>query len=288
MLIMELNEDNSEKVVYDYEDYPIYIKRAYLSLYPDYSALAHWHEDIELIYVLSGEMQYTVNGKTTTISETNGIFINSKQMHFGFSAKKQECDFICIRLHPMLLCANFAYESNYVSPIIGGSLSFIHLKREIPWQSEILDAVLKIYKIKDEKNAPLLVQSLFWHFWSVLFENVAAIKQGKIKNSDFSVLKNMLGFIHKNYQEKISLEEISKAGAVGNSKCCKLFSKYIGQTPNAYLTNYRLQKGLELLKTTDMTVSEIALLVGFCGGSYFAEIFKKKHKISPTKFRAKQ
>ena len=55
MLSLEMRDDRSEKVRYDYTDYPIYIRRALLSSYPGYAAPTHWHDDIEFIAVLSGE-----------------------------------------------------------------------------------------------------------------------------------------------------------------------------------------------------------------------------------------
>ena len=56
-IIMELNENYSEKICYDIPQYPAYIRRGLLSQYPNYSAPNHWHDDIELIAVLSGEME---------------------------------------------------------------------------------------------------------------------------------------------------------------------------------------------------------------------------------------
>ena len=85
MLSLEMRDDRSEKVRYDYTDYPIYIRRALLSSYPGYAAPTHWHDDIEFIAVLSGEMQYNVNGEIVTLAENEGIFVNARQMHFGFS-----------------------------------------------------------------------------------------------------------------------------------------------------------------------------------------------------------
>ena len=84
---------------------------------------------------------------------------------------------------------------------------------------------------------------------------------------------------------KITLADIAASGAVGQSKCCKLFAKYIGQTPNLYLIQYRLGKSTELLKNTDMTVTEIAYAVGFNGSSYYAEAFRKWCGKSPMEYR---
>ena len=84
MLFLELKDDRSEKVRYDYTDYPIYIRRALLSEYPGYAAPTHWHDDIEFISVISGEMKYNVNGEIITLRENDGLFVNARQIHFGF------------------------------------------------------------------------------------------------------------------------------------------------------------------------------------------------------------
>lgn len=95
----------------------------------------------------------------------------------------------------------------------------------------------------------------------------------------------MIGFIQQNHTVKITLADIAASGAVGQSKCCKIFAKYIGYTPNAYLTQYRLDKSTELLKNTDMPVMEIAHAVGFNGSSYYAEAFRKWSGKSPSAYR---
>ena len=95
----------------------------------------------------------------------------------------------------------------------------------------------------------------------------------------------MTGYIQKFYREKITLKDIAFSGAVGQSKCCKLFKKYIGVTPNTYLIQYRLHQSTWYLKNTDMTVTEIAQTVGFSGGSYYAEAFGKLCNKSPSEYR---
>lgn len=288
MVIMKLNDDRSEKALYDYTDYPIYIRRALLSDYPEYAALAHWHDDIEIIYVMYGEMQYNINGEIITLRENNGVFVNTRQMHFGFSPDKKECDFICVRLHPLILCATSAYERDYVLPVLHNrNAAFIKLSADVPWQKEIFEIIGNMYSVKDEKSAPLKIQNMFLNIWIHLYENISYENSPKTQNTDLSVLKNMIGFIQRNYAVKISLAEIAAAGAVGQSKCCKVFAKYIGQTPNVYLTGYRLNKSIELLKNTDMSMTEIADAVGFGGSSYYAETFRKWRGKSPSEYRKK-
>lgn len=286
MIFMKLKDDRAENVQYDYADYPIYIRRGLLSYYPNYAAPMHWHDDIELIAVLSGEMQYNVNGEIVTLKENEGIVVNSRQLHFGFSKKHGECDFICVLLHPLMLCGSLAYERDFVLPILHNrNTAFVKLSREVTWQREILSEIESIYSVKDEKSAPMKVQTSFLKIWTRLYEEIAPEEQAETKNSDLFILKNMVGFIQQSYTVKISLADIAAAGAVGQSKCCKLFSKYIGQTPNMYLTQYRLDKSTKLLKGTDMTVTEIAHAVGFGSGSYYAEAFRKWSGKSPSEYK---
>ena len=56
-MVLDMRDDRSEKVKYDYADYPIYIKKALLSTYSNFRAPIHWHDDMEFIYVVSGEMK---------------------------------------------------------------------------------------------------------------------------------------------------------------------------------------------------------------------------------------
>ena len=85
MITIDVKEDLSENVIYDYADCQAGIHYDLLSSYPNYSGVSHWHDDIELILILSGEMKYNVNGNIFPLHKNEGIFVNSRQLHFGFS-----------------------------------------------------------------------------------------------------------------------------------------------------------------------------------------------------------
>ena len=63
-----LRRDNSEIVKYNSTEVPIYLRGGRLSDYPNFSEIAHWHNDIELIALLDGEMQFNVNGNILPLS----------------------------------------------------------------------------------------------------------------------------------------------------------------------------------------------------------------------------
>lgn len=287
MIYIDLKDDLSEKMVYDYPDCPAYTIHELLSHYPNYSAVSHWHDDIEFLFIQSGQMQYNVNGEILTLEQGQGIFVNSRQMHYGFSREHKECEFTCILIHPMLLCTSPAYEKNFVLPLIqNNEVPFFIFDPNISWQALILEQMAEIYEHRKDNTAPLQILSSFSLIWALLVENLpASSRSDKNMNNDLSAIRNMTGFIQQNYASKISLSDIAAAGSVGISKCCKLFSRYFSQSPNLYLNQYRLDKSALLLRETDMTITEIALSTGFSGASYYAETFRKWAGMSPGEFR---
>lgn len=280
----DLNADRSENVKYDFEDFPIYLRRSPLSLCEDYRYDAHFHSDWEFIVILSGDMDYNIDGEVVTIREGEGIFVNSGHIHFGFSEKKEECEYICMLVHPSLFCTNPYTERHYVLPLMQDmNLPYRLLSRE----DGIVGRILEINNLRESAAADYLLKAQTCLFG--IFEDLCAEKK---KNSvlalpkrNFSEMKAMLEFIDGHYGEKISLGDIAKAAHVSKNSCILIFKQFVGSTPANYLMNYRLQKGVSLLENTDKTVTEIAYAVGFSGGSYFAETFKAAFGYSPVKYK---
>lgn len=303
-LLLELKEENLENVQYNIQDFPVYVRRGRLSAYPGYSANVHWHDDIELIAVLSGHMLYNINGTILPLEAGDGVFVNSRQLHFGFSKNRSDCDFICVLLHPFRLCHSRYLEQSYLFPVIHNDrFTYCHLHRGNDWQQEILDGVLQIYRLQDSPTFPLLSQSIFYHLWARLYEHCqdgttpaqsakepgtfdkAAVPSRQAQN--LAILKDMLQFIQGNFSQKLTLEDIAASGGVCKSTCCALFRQYLKQSPLSYVTVCRLNKSVELMDTTDLTFSEISGRVGFSGSSYYSETFRRVFGLSPSEYRKK-
>lgn len=289
MAYIHMNEDRSERVLYDREDFPVYIRRGRLSSYPNYAAESHWHEDIELIFILSGEMQYNINGEAILLREGEGVFINARQLHFGYSDDRNECVFLCVLLHPILLCASESVERRYVSPLLfQNAIPYCHLKESVSWERKILSSIQEIYAVRADAFSEWKIQRAFLDIWIAFCENAISMQKPRIsQNHHLVTLKEMISFINRNYREKLSLSEIAASGNVGKTGCCQIFGKYIHKTPNEYLTELRLRKATELLKNTDRTVLEISCAVGFSGASYFSETFRRVYGCTPSEYRKK-
>jgi AraC family transcriptional regulator, melibiose operon regulatory protein len=98
----------------------------------------------------------------------------------------------------------------------------------------------------------------------------------------------MIRYIHLHADRKLTLLDIARAGKLSRSSCESAFGRVLHTSPIQYLLNFRLEKGLELLLSTSLTVTEIAQQCGFCSGSYFAEQLRKRSGVAPGEYRKKR
>lgn len=73
---------------------------------------------------------------------------------------------------------------------------------------------------------------------------------------------------------------------MSQSTCCNIFRRQLHQSPISFVTEYRLKKSIELICSSDLTITEISYEVGFSGASYFAETFRRHFGCAPTEYRS--
>ena len=283
-----LNSDASENVAYNNPDFPAYIKKGQLSSYPDFRAVSHWHDDLEFILILEGQMSYDVNGQKINLQAGEGIFVNSRCFHFGYSDTHTECHFICILLSPQLLSANTYVIQNCLDPLIQNiHFPYQKLTPAIQWQNSILRDLEMIYEHNIKNIQPFIILEKTARIFRLLSENMDFFPDHDKNAEDILALTAMIGYVQKNYPNKIFLKDISSAGNCCKTKCASLFQKYLTTSPMLYLNRYRLEKAIFLLRNTTMSVTEIAYTCGFSNTSYFCEIFHKYYDTTPGKCRSR-
>lgn len=276
--------DGSEQIHYRDPAIPIYVVSSDLTSLSDMAALCHWHEDIEILLPIKGHLSYNVNGRIIPISEGSAIWVNSRQMHYGFSADGTNCEYICICFKPDLLCASEELRRRFVLSVTANpGLDCLLLDARNPSHIPVLNLIRTIggLSLPGQEMAALGYLHLLWNG---IFD-LSQPEQASAADSNIAVLKQMIAFIHAHYSERISLDQIAAAGSVCRSKCCKIFKKYMGKTPNDYLNSFRLEKGTELLRGTKAPVTEIAYACGFSSPSYFTELFTKSKGCPPLAYR---
>lgn len=99
-------------------------------------------------------------------------------------------------------------------------------------------------------------------------------------------LRRVLDYIHDNLSEDLSLSVLADLAAMSATHFSKAFKKALGVSPLQYVINERLDLASVLLRTSKLTVAEIAWRVGYQDVSRFGQHFKRKFGASPAAFRA--
>lgn len=93
-------------------------------------------------------------------------------------------------------------------------------------------------------------------------------------------------YLDEHYREKLMIQEIAEHFGINYSYMCSLFRKYRGMSPNEYLIMKKMERAKKLLKTKeDMSIKDIAELVGYTDQYYFSRMFKTYVKVSPKEYR---
>jgi len=99
------------------------------------------------------------------------------------------------------------------------------------------------------------------------------------------LINEAIKFIKNNYQNQVGLQEAADLLNVSETHLSRLFKELIGINFLTYLNTYRINKSIKLLLNTNENINEIAYKCGYITPGYFAKIFKRLVKTTPTKFR---
>lgn len=279
--------DKSEQIHYQDSNIPYYIMRT-MGKVSHTNGVMHWHQDIELSICIHNVLKMEVGKTHYDCKEGDGLFVNSKVIHGGYNI---HVDHISIRLNPILLCTNEYMERNFVLPVINNpELKSLYLSKDVDWQKKIIDLATELYMFDSQKaeGMPLLIERYFFEIWYLLYVNMPKQKKlAKPESIHMSQLKDMMGFIQENYEQKIKLKDIAQSGNVSESTCNAIFTSLMHVSPITYLLSYRLSVSQTLLRITNDPITEVAEKTGFNGASYFTEQFRNAFGMTPREYRKK-
>ena len=92
----------------------------------------------------------------------------------------------------------------------------------------------------------------------------------------------------RSYAEELDLDSIASEAGYSRFHFVRSFRDTYGRTPRAYLSERRIERARELLRTANLTVTEICYLVGFSSLGSFSARFKENVGVSPSEFRERE
>ncbi len=124
--------------------------------------------------------------------------------------------------------------------------------------------------------------SLF--FGALIRSSITAKKTVKNSIQDFYI-QSTVDYIEKHYMDEISVEDLAANVNLNRSYFSKLFKKITTKSPQDFLIQYRMNKACELLRSTKLSITQIAHLTGYANPFHFTRAFKTIYQQPPMEWR---
>lgn len=231
----------------------------------------HFHDEIEIVFVLDGVFETHYNGVDYTVTGGNVFLAGSNSVHFSTNPTAESNSIILIA-HPKSLSGSAAQlvSKTPTSPI---------------WRNPKKDSViwpLLKYAFENQKRLSnddlmLLLSSII----SIIISNMTLIDHTKKAKTENRILQ----YCRNHYTEELSVSRVSKELNISESHIGHIFGNVLGCSFPQYINTLRLEHAEMLLKTTKKSCIEIAMQSGFPTVRTFNRVFYQQYNMTPLQYR---
>ena len=239
---------------------------------------AHWHEHIELLCVIQGELRIYVKGRVFEAVKGDLVVINPGETH-SIPERTRDSLYECLIPHKALydkmgipvekyMIENYIQDEKYTG-------DFNQIMRILSGKPQFYEARVQLILLE------LLLD---------LMQNHGKVSEPSKRTSESSgerMVKQVIEYMQKNYVHPISTEDVCQYLRFDKSYICNKFKQITGTTMISFLNMIRCEHARELLLLGKLSVSECASLSGFQHFPYFTKTYKRyMGELPSTTFRS--
>lgn len=150
-----------------------------------------------------------------------------------------------------------------------------------------VDELLELSERYYNESAIIRSHALLSEWLRSLTEEIIDVVTRSHSNRYDGIVRKAMRFIDEHFAENISVKDVADEVCVSESYFKSIFKKGSGYSYSEYLTRVRMEKAKELLHTTEKSVMEIALDIGFQTPNSFSSLFRREVGMSPTQYKKK-
>lgn len=247
--------------------------------------LQHWHSDIEMLYVVQGSVQLVKAGETIQLN-TGDIFVVN---HFEIHSLRQtdEGNLLFVVQFTPTFCKSYFSDLQYIR------FNERHLRRgdkSADWLAvrTILLSMIEAFADNEPNFQFLLMASLnnlVFTMLKMLPHQVFGQKEIDSYESNLERLNRILLYIYNNAAYKITLEDLARREGLSTFHLSHYIRQFLGISYQEYLAQVRLQQAVNMLTTTEKSVSSIAAESGFSDIKYLNRHFRAAYGCDPAEYR---
>ena len=255
------------------------------SNYENIGFLAHWHKEIELIYVRSGNCSLSITDHSFTAHAGDLAVCESGVIHYSDShGMDNSLDFI---IFDTSILGQLFQNPGFTFPLV--------TKEQLDSYglTARLEALIRTVSSELTDKAPFyqdVVTSSIQTFWALLKRfhpraDADQLPDGR-RSRMLSELQELLAYIDVHYADNISLEYAAGRMNFSPSHFSKTFKKLMGINFVTYLNMVRVEQAAQELRHTEKKFTDVALSCGFNNIRTFNRVFKEITGCTPSEFLA--
>lgn len=265
------------------QDMPVLISYADVTEYP-----IHWHNSIEILYVLKGKFYVTIDSDKYELIENDIEIINIDEAH-NISSKDKDNRILIFHVDPNFFqkyysdIENVFFYTNITDDNGQKGEEYDELRAFL---ARIICEAVQRQDDYDEEIEDILVKMLY-HLINN-FHYLTSEQEDLRENQEMlERYHRITKYIFNNYSYNITLQEIAEKEFLNTHYLSHEIKDATGYSFTDLLNLTRVDEALKLLLDTDKTISEISDEVGFSHIRYFNKHFKIRFKCSPNQYRKK-
>lgn len=240
----------------------------------DWNSVPHTHSYAELFYVVGGTGQIQIDQERYPISARQLAIISPHVIHTEVSLNASPLEYVFLGIEGLEIPPSLNEESRFriLTPQDADSIAgFLqNILREADSGLPGCDTVCQAYM-------EILVTYLMRSTSLTAIDTPAA--------SGNSQCVTIRRYIDAHFKEPLTLDQLADIAHVNKYHLAHSFKEEFGISPISYQLNRRIEESCYLLQQTDMSLSQIARVLGFSSSSYFSQLFRKAKEMSPSEYR---
>lgn len=261
----------------------------------DWQMPMEWHSSLELFFVQNGRGRYVIGEKVYNFEKGDIFVIGNNELHkselvdaAGFSA-------LVVMFAPdILFPGGFAVDEDPMDLFYLRNEDFGHRLRPARHKREAYLGVAGLMREEYERGGgaqrAALRGLLTWLLCDLRREYRLRTAPREFGTSERvkrkKIINEVLDYIDEHYEEDISIGKLADALFINHSYLSREFKKSTGYSLVKFITNKRIREARELLRTTSLTVADIATRVGYNNITHFHAMFKAETGTTPKAFRS--
>ena len=237
---------------------------------------AHSHPFCEILFVLSGSGEATIEDITYPIKKGDIIVYNPNSVHKESTAGKGglELAFFGIK--------NFKINDLPSDYLFGEGVSPVFATKGSSDKFEFYFKTLA-QEVYEDKHYSELIAKYFARLIMIEILRLANISEAKFVTN--AIFTSIYQYLNTHYLEIESMDQICNDLHISKYYLSHVFKNYMGKPPMQYVTSLRINYAKKLLQETDLPATEVGEMCGYSDHALFFKAFKKIEEMTPIAFR---